>query len=161
MEIVFLIIFLIAIGFILFIKRSRKKKNKYSQETRQINLNELQSVINDLLENKLEYDFFGISSDGIDCIYFSNNKGKINIEFEVMTNEQKPYVEKFESFAKKNNYQITKTTYGVKPNYPELNEAPLYRIEMNADRWKATELGIEIMKTIFEKNETTNFTILP
>ncbi|GLB53949.1 hypothetical protein NBRC110019_29900 [Neptunitalea chrysea] len=73
-----------------------------------------------MLDEKLEYDFFGITSDGIDCIYFADNNGKTNIEFEVITNGQKPYVEKISSFAKKNNYNLIKTTYGNKPHYPEL-----------------------------------------
>lgn len=150
---------LVVIGIIYFFSRDRN--NPIVQVPKQIQLLELESVMTQLLDGNLEYEFFGITSDGIDCLYFAEENGKINIEFEVMTNEQKPYIEKLINFAKNNNYKLTKATYGNKPNYTDLKEAPVYKFELNADKYKATEIGIEIMQTIFGKNGRTKFDVVP
>lgn len=152
---------LIVIGLVYFISRNNNGNNQKIQVAKQIRLVELESIMTQLLEGKLEYDFFGITSDGIDCIYFANDQGKINIEFEVLTNEQKPYVEKLNSFAERNNIQITKISYGNKPLYSELKEAPVYKLELNADKFQATKIGREIMKKIFNKTEKTMFDVVP
>jgi hypothetical protein len=152
---------LVVIGIIYFVSRNKSGNNKNIQVAKQIQLAELESVMTQLLDGKMEYDFFGITSDGIDCIYFADNNGKINIEFEVMTNDQKPYVEKITSFASKNNFNLVKTTYGNKPHYSDLKEAPVYKLELNADKYKATEIGKEMMTKIFNKNGTTKFDVVP
>lgn len=156
-----LIVIIVLITFVYFGVRKSKEKTAILSVTKQIQLNELKTVINQLSKGELEYDFFGITSDGIDCLYFVENDGKINIEFEVMTNEQKAYVEKLKNFANKNNYLVIKLTYGNKPHYPELKEAPVYRFELNTDLDVSTEIGIEIMKNIFNKNENSKFDIVP
>jgi len=152
---------LVVIGIIFFVVKNKNGNKQIIQVAKQIQLDELESVMTQLLNKKLEYDFFGITSNGIDCIYFVDNNGKINIEFEVMANDQKPYVEKISSYAKKNNYNLIKTTYGNKPHYSELKEAPVYKLELNADKQKATEIGTEIMTKIFNKNGTTKFDVVP
>ncbi|AUC15824.1 hypothetical protein BTO06_11990 [Tenacibaculum sp. SZ-18] len=101
---------LVVIGVIYFISRNKNGNNPIIQVAKQIQLTELEPLMTQLLEGKMEYNFFGITSDGIDCIYFADNKGKINIEFEVMTNIQKNYVEKITDFANRNNYNLVKTT---------------------------------------------------
>ena len=146
---------------IYFVTKNKNGNNKIKQVVKQIQLAELESVITQLLDGKLEYEFFGITSDGIDCIYFADDNGKINIEFEVMTNDQKPYVKKLTSFADKNNFSLIKTTYGNKSHYSELKDAPIYKLELNADKHKATEIGKEIMTKIFNKNGTTKFDVIP
>ncbi len=149
------------IAVVYFITRKSNGNQPLIQVARQIQLGELESVMTQLRYGKLEYEFFGITSNGIDCIYFSENNGKINIEFEVMSNEQKPYVEKLTNFANENGYQIIKTTYGNQPHYPDLKEAPVYKIELNTNKKKATEVGVEIMKTVFNNNESTIFEVVP
>ena len=152
---------IIVIGILFFVVTNQNGNKQIIQVAKQIQLDELESVMTHLLSKKLEYDFFGITSDGIDCIYFANNNGKINIEFEVMTNEQKPYVEKITEFAKKKNYNLIKTSYGNKPYYSGTKEAPVYKLELNADKYKATEIGKEIMTKIFTKNGKTKFDVVP
>ena len=145
---------LVVIGIVYFLKKSRKRNNR-------IQLLEIESVISKLLNGKLEHDFFAITTDGINRISFIDNKGKINIEFMVKTNKQKPYAEKFINFAINNNYILTKRILGNK-NPSELAEPTVfYRLEINADKKKATKIGIEIMKTVFDKNESTKFDIFP
>lgn len=161
MKTVIIIGFLVVMGIIYFISKNKSGNNQNLKVAKQIQLNELESVMNQLLNGQLEFEFFGITSDGIDCIYFANSNGMINIEFEVMTNDQKPYVEKITSFANKNNYNLVKMTYGNKPHYSDLKEAPVYKLELNADKYKATEIGKEIMNKIFNKNGTTKFDVVP
>lgn len=85
--------------------------------------------------------------------------GKIIIEFEVMTNEQKPYVEKLTNFASKNGFQILNTTYGNQPNYTGLKEALVYRNELNANQERITKVEIDILKTVFNANEMNKFDV--
>jgi hypothetical protein len=75
-------------------------------------------------------------------------------------NAQKPYSEKITSFANKNNFNSIKTTYGNKPYYTRLKEAPVYKLDLNADKRKATEIGAEIMTRIFGKNGITKFDVV-
>lgn len=140
---------------IYFIVSKNKKEQSYLQ------LDQLESQIEKLIDGELEFDFFGMTSSGIDCIYFVNNQGKINIEYEVMSNEQKSYVEKITHFASENGFSISKTTYGNQPHYSEIKEAPVYVIELLATKEKAAEVGTALMKTVFNSQESTEFIIVP
>lgn len=148
-------------GIIYFVQRTNNNKDPMILVAQQIQFEQLESVMTQLLEGKLEYNFFGITSDGIDCIYFVENNKKINIEFEVMTDEQKPYIEKLTEFAKIKGFHVSKTTYGNQPQYTELREAPVYKIELNCKKEEAVKIGIEIMKTVFNKNDNTRFDVVP
>ena len=68
---------------------------------------------------------------------------------------------KLKSFSAENGYSILKKTYGNKPEYSELKEAPVYKIDINADKEIATKVGIKIMTEIFENNESTKFDVVP
>jgi len=70
---------LVVIGIIYFISRNKNGNNPIIQVAKQIQLTELESVMTQLLDGKMEYDFFGITSDGIDCIYFADNNGKLEL----------------------------------------------------------------------------------
>jgi hypothetical protein len=161
MKVAIIVSVIVLIGIVFFVSKQSKDSDSNVFIAKQIKLNNLESVINKLLEGKLEYDFFGITSDGVDCIYFSNDNGKINIEFEVMSNDQKVFVNSFKSFAKKYEYEIVKMTYGNKPQYGELNEAPVYKLLLKGNSYQASVVGIKIMKTIFNKSEMTNFEVVP
>ena len=152
---------IIVVAIIYFISKHPSKTKPLIQIARQIKLEQLESVLEQLKNRKLQYDFFGITSNGIDCIYFVDNDGQINIEFEVMIDEQKPFVDKLKKFASDNRYHISETTYGNKPKYNDLKNAPVYKLEINADIKTATEIGIRIMTTIFNCNKTTIFDIVP
>jgi hypothetical protein len=151
----------IVIGIIFFVSKSSGNKKPLIQVARQIKLDQLETVMEQLISKNLEYDFFGITSNGIDCIYFVDNSGKLNIEFEVMVNEQKPFVDKIKEFAETSGYKVIKTTYGNKPRYDDLKEAPVYKIEINADTKTATEIGTRIMTEIFKCDMTTKFDVVP
>ncbi len=133
----------------------------FTNHLKQIKLNQLEQIMEHLKNKELEYEFFGITSSGIDCIYFAENNEKINIEFEVMANEQKPFVDKIKDFAKLKGFQVIKTTYGNKPQYEDLKEAPVYKLDINADTKTATEIGKQIMIEIFGNDLSTRFDVVP
>lgn len=160
MKTVIIIGVLTVIGIIYFVSKKKSGNKQIVHVAKQILLEDLESIMTKLLNGNLEYDFFGITSNGIDCLYFVDNNGRINIEFEVITNEQKPYVKSLVDFAEKNNYNVVKTSYGNKPRYSELVEAPVYKIELNENKTRATEIGVEIMETIFSKNGMTKFDVI-
>ena len=128
---------------------------------KQITLDQLETSLLQLLDNKMEQDFFGITSDSIDCLYFAENEGKINIEYEIIYREQKIYAEKLIEFFSEKGYETEITTYGNKPDYPESMEAPVYIFETNAEIEEVIALSNEIMKIIFHKNVHTKFDLVP
>ncbi len=67
-----------------------KGKTSYSKEckpsshvsfAKQITITQLAKELELLRAGKTEFDFIGITSNGVDCIYFINNKDRFNIEF--------------------------------------------------------------------------------
>lgn len=158
-EIKIVILVVLVISF--FVYRIKRRKSRSQQTTPQIQLEELPTAIDRLLNRELSYEFFGITSIGIDCLYFVNDNGLINIEYEVVSEEQKAYVEKITDFSKENNFQLIETTYGNRPIYSGVKFAPVYRIEINAEKIKATEIGTKIMTEIFNNDGMTKFDIVP
>lgn len=151
----------IFIGAIIFISKRWENKRLMLLAPRKIQFDQLETVIEELINKNLEYNFFGIASKGIDCIYFVDDNGKINIEFEAMVNEQIEYIDKVKEFGKSNGYQVSMITYGNKPDYDDMKEAPVVKIESGLDISSATEFGKQIMREIFNCDETTIFEIVP
>jgi len=156
-----IIIIIVVVIVIIFLIRRVSGGKPLIQVAEQITLNELESVMERLKSKTLEYDFFGITSNGTDCIYFVDDKGQINIDFEVMADEQKQYVEMLKRFALDNGIKVKETTYKNKPQYNDLLEAPVYKLEINADTKTATEIGRKIMTSVFDCNEATKFEVVP
>ncbi|MGB1039599.1 MAG: hypothetical protein ACPGVD_01850, partial [Flavobacteriales bacterium] len=122
---------------------------------------ELGNVIGNLVQNKLEFDFFGITSNGIDCIYFVMDGTVINIDFEIMREEQKQYLERYKYYARRKGYELKETTYGNKSNYDGPEEAPVYKIVINGDKALANQVGMEIQNEVFRNDLNTSFEVVP
>ena len=152
---------LILISFILcwffIVKNNRSIIRKADKFT----LEELPACLLRLQQGKMEYPFFGITSNGIDCIYFVREGDKFNIEFEAIIKEQLPYIVKLKDYSEEKKYKFSVTTYGNKPKYPELQEAPVISIEIFSDIKNTTEIGKEIQKFIFENKESTIYEVIP
>ena len=126
-----------------------------------ITIDELENQLS-LLQNGLnEYDFIGITSNGIDCIYFLLDGDKIQIEFEAMVSEQLPYIDLIQGFAKANNVEVINKSYGNTPNFDSAKTAPVIRLVINADISRASEIGREIQSAIFKNNELTKYDVVP
>ncbi len=126
-----------------------------------INLKHLPDVLDRLVQNQMEHDFFGITSNGVDCLYFAQEDGKLCIEYEVMTNAQIPFVDQLKAFADKRGLPVVETTYGNKPQYASSTDAPVYRIQVTANIREVAQLGETIMKEVFECNDSTTFEVVP
>lgn len=156
-----IILAVLVVAIIIFVNKKSSNNKPLIQIAKQININELNDVMTQLTKKELEHDFFGITSNGIDCIYFVNTNGNIDIEFEVMTSEQKQYLESLTNFAQNKNIKISQTTYGNKPHYKDVKEAPVYKIELNSGKERATIIGKEIMETIFLNSDSTKYDVVP
>lgn len=130
------------------------------QRAKQIEIAQLNGELTLLEQNKTEFDFIGITSNGIDCIYFVKENGKFQIEFEAMTENQIPYMDKLKSFANQNGYETQMTTYGNRPNY-DAKEAPVLKIITNSNLEKTTEIGQKIQKDIFNNRAETKYDVVP
>lgn len=78
-----------------------------------ITIDKLPDVLRNVQAGNTDYDFIGICSNGVDCIYFVLENGKFYIDFEAMGKEQLPYIDTLKQFAKEHNTDIEQ-----KPYYP-------------------------------------------
>ena len=129
----------------------RAKKIEITQLTEELKLLEL---------NKTEFDFIGITSNGIDCIYFVKDNGKFQIEFEAMAENQVPYIDKLKSFANQHGYKTQMTYYGNKPHY-SASTAPVLKIITNSNLEKTAEIGKKIQEEIFKNPIETKYEVVP
>lgn len=127
----------------------------------QIKISDLKSVLTQLENRQLDFDFFGIHSRGDDCIYFVPDSNLYAIEFEAMYKEQLPWIEKLRQFAEQNGYLTEMTTYGNKPHYNTSEPAPVLRIKTRTDRNQTAALGQTIMSKVFGNDEQTIYEVVP
>ena len=137
-----------------------EKSESSIQRAKQIEIAQLGGELKLLEQNKTEFDFIGITSNGIDCIYFVKDSGKFQIEFEAMTDQQIPYIDKLKTFATENGFEIQMITYGNKPQY-DAKEAPVLKIITNSNLEKTAEIGGKIQKDIFNNQAETKYDVVP
>lgn len=128
---------------------------------RQIKIDGLEAELRNLQAGKTEYDFIGITSNGVDCIYFVRDGEKFQIEFEAMMEDQVPYIEKLDAFGKSRGYSSTMTTYGNKPLSGNASEAPVIRIMTHSDLASTAEIGSVIQKNVFGNDADTLYDVVP
>lgn len=128
---------------------------------KQITIDALENQLILLQNGKTEYNFFGITSNGIDCIYFMKEGDKYQIEFEAMNKEQVPYFNVLKDFGKRINVKTVEKTYGNQPNFNALRKAQVLRFEINGDIQQVSEIGKQIQSEIFENNDHTKYEIVP
>lgn len=126
-----------------------------------IKINGLQNALIKLQNGKTEYQFIGITSNGIDCIYFVYENGKFNLEFEAMGADQLPYIDKLKDFATSNSFKCIMTTYNNKPLYKSDKPAPVLRIETNSTLDDIARIGERIQSEIFKNNNETVYDVVP
>jgi hypothetical protein len=113
-----------------------------------------------LQDGAFKFDFLGITSNGTDCIYFLRDENYFAIEYEVMIEEQKVWIEKLQSFAWQNKYSTMMTTYGNKPKYKSIDPAPVLRIETKSNKEQTAIIGARIMEEVFGNNERTMYDLV-
>ena len=128
---------------------------------RQIRLRELRDVINELVEGEMEDDYFGICASEVACIYFTQEDGKLNIEFEAMERDQLPFLDKLKAHATWYRFPVVETTHGAKTNYDKKKVAPVLRIETRATVEQAASIGEKIMRDVFGCDDSTTFDVVP
>lgn len=122
---------------------------------------DLNPALQKLQRSKSEDDFFGITSNGIDCIYFVKANDHFNIEFEVMDEEQKPYVRELEIYAENHGIQFILTTNNSIPLYKSDDPAPVIRFMTNSSIDKTIDIAKDIQESIFNNDSQTAYDIVP
>ena len=138
-----------------------RNKSFIIAKAKQITIAELDKELELLRAGKTEFDFIGITSNGTDCVYFVKNNEKFNIEFEAMAETQIPFIEKLKEYANSKGFQHRMTTYGNKPLYNSVKQAPVLQIETNTDIQQTTKIGEEIQSRIFGNNSETKYDVVP
>lgn len=125
-------------------------------------ISQLKDLLIRVQNGKTEFDFAGITSNGIDCIYFMRRgDGKFDIDFEAMVEPQLASLQTLEQFAKKNNLHTSTTTYGNEPKYKSDKPAPVLHFELGATIEEASTLGERIEREVFKNNADTIYEIVP
>lgn len=164
----FIIVVSIVLIFAVFSCRQNENKTENQSQNislmpraEQINITDLKSVLKRLQSRQLEFDFFGIHSRGVDCIYFIPDSSLFNIEFEAMDEDQLPFIDKLKDFATKNGYTTKMLTYGNEPHYKTSDTAPVLRIETKSDLDQTAIIGQNIMSHVFGNNDQTLYEVVP
>ncbi len=142
-------------------KDVNKESKQMIMKAEQTTIDGLQNALTKLKNGQTEFDFIGITSNGIDCIYFVHNNEKFNLEFEAVSKDQLPYIKKLEGFANSNDLKSVMTTYGNKPLYESDKSAPVIRIETNYPLNEMTKFGEKVQSEIFNNNSETVYDIVP
>ena len=130
-------------------------------KAKQIKIEGLKGALINLQNGHTDYEFIGITSNGVDCIYFVYEGGKFNLEFEAMGKDQLPFIDKLTEFANSNKFKNLITTYNNQPNYESDKPAPVLRIEMNGTLDEVTNWGTKIQSEIFNNDAKTIYEIVP
>ena len=127
----------------------------------QTKISGLENTLERLKKGELEYDFFGLTSNGTDCLYFVYENNGFNIEYEVMTENQKQYFQQLKQYCLENDIRVVETTYQNQPQYNDTKYAPVLRLEINSTLEQADKLGRTLMSTIFNNDNDTQYDIVP
>jgi len=141
-------------------KNTKENQRNFEFVAKRIKINNLNEELKLLQEGKTEYDFIGITSNGIDCIYFIQENDVFQIEFEAMIETQVPYIKKLKDFAVSKNFNYKMSSSGNKSQY-DGKQAPIIRIETNLELNKVAEIGSLIQFEIFDNNSNTEFDVVP
>jgi len=128
---------------------------------KQIKISQLSEQLELLRKGKTGFDFLGIHSSGVDCIYFAVTNEKFNIEFEAMAEDQIPFIEKLKEYARSKGFSCSVTTYGNKPHYNSSKEAPVVQIATKTNLAETVRIANEIQKAIFGNNDETVYEVVP
>lgn len=143
-------------------KQTVQNDGELITEAASITIDRLPDVLKSVQTGLSEYDFAGICSNGVDCIYFVLENGKFVIEYEAMSKDQLPYMERLMLFAAERGYHAVETTYNNTPaDYDNLKYAPVLSIKVNADLDSIAKIGKEIEQTIFSNDDRTVYDVVP
>ena len=157
MKTVMIVIFLLAaLLVILLLIMTRPKRQKSA-----IKIDDIKTILMQVEAGEADWDFIGIISSAVDCLYFVPKNGRYNLEFEAMTSDQVPYIDRLGTFCRSNNIKFTVDTYGNKPHYPSNEPAPVIRMQFNASMNSIINIAKQIQREVFNNNDDTVYEIVP
>jgi hypothetical protein len=122
---------------------------------------DIKPILQKLKNGEMPYGFFGLTSNGTDCLYFTYNNGIFSLEYEVIAEPQKQVAVNFMSWAKEHGLEVVTTTYGNKPEYHSFSAAPVYKIDLDSSIESAYQRGFSFFSNIFEYKESKSFEVVP
>jgi len=139
----------------------RQPINPHKNLLQNTELEKIKKALAKLQSGDFEFDSIGIHSNNYDCIYFTYEKGKFNLEFEAFNASHLPYIDQLKDFAKAYNFKYSMKTYDTKTKYQSDKPTPVLRIETNASIDEMTNLAEHIQTEIFNNNMDTKFEVVP
>ena len=146
------------VAVLLFFKT--KKTKKIQKKLENFTFTGFELFFDNFLNRTFDTDFIGLKADKNKILYFNNHKGKINIEFEIIEEEQQKLAEKLHEYAKEKGYKVTKLTYQRKTNFNPNLDAKVLQIKTNLNKNKVVSTAKDIFINVFNCNENTTFDML-
>ena len=143
-------------------KRQEKKRRGLEMPVADnITIRDLPAQLTRLANGQTEYEFLGIHTNGTDCIYLMYYNNMFNIDYEAMTTDQVPYIERLKDYAETNKIDAMMTTYGNSPHYESDATAPVLQLKTNADLKTVVEIARDIQIVRFGNSEETVYEVVP
>lgn len=124
-------------------------------------LNKIKKALTKLQIGSSKFNPIGATSDGLDCIWFTCESNKFNIEFEAITEYQKQFLDKLKDFANSKNFKYIMTTYNNKPKFESTSPAPVIRIETNSTIDEIIKIWTNIQVEVFCNKSEIVYDIVP
>jgi|GEM_PF-4514754 len=122
---------------------------------------DIKPLLKKLKDGQMSHGFFGLTSNGTDCLYFSYENGGFLLEYEVMVEPQKQVASTFMSWAKESGFEVITTTFGNKCKYPPFSNAPVYRVILGNSLDHAYRQGFSFFLKVFGYKESQSFEVVP
>lgn len=161
MKAVLMLIVLVVASLVMVTFVMARRAKRGASIAKRIKIDELESVLMNLRNGETDFDFIGIVSNGIDCLYFMIENDRFNLDFEAMENDQVPYIDRLKQFCTVNNINCKVMTYNNKPHYPSEEPAPVIRMECNAPMDAIIDIAKRIQREVFSNNNETVYDIVP
>ncbi len=128
----------------------------------QIKIQQLPDLLDRVKNGRTEFNFAGITSNGIDCIYFMpDGKGAWDLDFEAMSEDQLPFLEQLRKYASDRGIKTEYKTYGNQPHFKSDKPAPVLHMETNLPSDKMAKFGEDVEREIFKNNGATTYDVVP
>ena len=127
---------------------------------KKIKIDGLKSELQKLKHGKIEHNIVGITSNAVDCIYFTCENEQFNIEFEAMKDEQMPFLAKFKNYADAKNIETQIISYNNKSQDKSGKLPPVLRILTKANIDEIVEIARDMQRDVFGNNAETLYEIV-
>lgn len=153
---IFSLAILLLVLLFLFRKKSLQKKNETF-----ILVHEIEPYIEHLIQGRYKDNFFGITSNGADCIYVVLKRKHLHIEYEILDEDQLNYIPALHDFAESKSLELIKTSFQNTLENSNIKNAPVYVLRLEIIPTLTAKIIGEMMAVVFRNKPNLKYQIVP